>query len=109
MTDFKSTRFEMRAPNAWLAKVDNWRRRNAELPPRAEAIRRLVELGLHVTDVGIGDLVTHRDGRHGTVVGLDEANPLMANVEFYDEHGLDTEESVPFQILTISHRNGESR
>lgn len=41
-----STRFEMRAPNKWLALVDDWRRQQPDIPPRAEAIRRLVELGL---------------------------------------------------------------
>jgi hypothetical protein len=29
-----------------LAEVDNWRRKQPDLPSRAEAIRRLVELGL---------------------------------------------------------------
>jgi hypothetical protein len=29
-----------------LAALDEWRRRQADLPSRAEAIRRLVELGL---------------------------------------------------------------
>lgn len=38
-----STRFEMRAPKAWLARVDDWRRQQPDLPPRAEAIRRLVD------------------------------------------------------------------
>lgn len=41
-----STRFEMRAPKAWLALVDDWRRKQPDIPPRAEAIRRLVEKGL---------------------------------------------------------------
>jgi hypothetical protein len=41
-----STRFEMRVPKAWLSQVDEWRRLQADLPSRAEAIRRLVELGL---------------------------------------------------------------
>ncbi|WIA56561.1 hypothetical protein N6H05_01665 [Sphingobium sp. WTD-1] len=41
-----SARFEMRAPKSWLARVDDWRRQQPELPPRAEAIRRLVDKGL---------------------------------------------------------------
>ena len=48
MTDKKpaSERFEMRVPSDWLAKVDEWRRQQDDLPSRAEAIRRLVESGL---------------------------------------------------------------
>lgn len=41
-----STRFEMRAPIDWLRLVDDWRRKQPDLPARAEAIRRLVEKGL---------------------------------------------------------------
>ena len=41
-----SERFEMRIPSDWLAKVDDWRRQQDDLPSRAEAIRRLVDLGL---------------------------------------------------------------
>lgn len=41
-----STRFEMRAPNQWLVGLDDWRRQQPDLPPRAEAIRRLVDIGL---------------------------------------------------------------
>lgn len=36
----------MRAPKAWLSIVDEWRRNQPDIPPRAEAIRRLVEQGL---------------------------------------------------------------
>lgn len=46
MAEPQSTRFEMRAPNEWLRKVDEWRRQQPDIPPRAEAIRRLVERGL---------------------------------------------------------------
>ena len=41
--DTPSTRFEMRAPKTWLARVDDWRRSQPDIPPRAEAIRRLVD------------------------------------------------------------------
>ena len=40
------TRFEMRASADWLKFVDDWRRKQPDLPPRAETIRRLVDLGL---------------------------------------------------------------
>ena len=39
-------RFEMRADDAWLKRVDDWRRVQPSLPGRAEAIRRLVEKAL---------------------------------------------------------------
>lgn len=39
-------RFEMLAPPEWLKAVDDWRREQADLPTRAEAIRRLVETAL---------------------------------------------------------------
>jgi hypothetical protein len=39
-------RFEMKAPPGWLELVDQWRAQQSGIPPRAEAIRRLVELGL---------------------------------------------------------------
>ncbi len=38
--------FQMRASDEWLAKIDDWRRKQPELPSRAEAIRRLVEKAL---------------------------------------------------------------
>jgi hypothetical protein len=46
MTDPKSTRFEMRAPVEWLKRLDDWRRQQSDIPPRAEAIRRLVDQSL---------------------------------------------------------------
>ena len=42
----KSERFEMRISEELLASIDEWRRHEPDIPPRAEAIRRLVELGL---------------------------------------------------------------
>jgi hypothetical protein len=44
--DEKTERFEMRVPASFLKMVDDWRRKQPDLPSRAEAIRRLVELGL---------------------------------------------------------------
>jgi metal-responsive CopG/Arc/MetJ family transcriptional regulator len=38
--------FQMRASAEFLAKVDDWRRKQPDLPSRAEAIRRLVEIAL---------------------------------------------------------------
>jgi uncharacterized protein len=42
----KNERFEMRVPASFLNTIDDWRRKQPELPSRAEAIRRLVEIGL---------------------------------------------------------------
>jgi hypothetical protein len=38
----------MRFSEAFLKSIDDWRRKQADLPSRASAIRRLVELGLKV-------------------------------------------------------------
>jgi hypothetical protein len=42
----KNERFEMRVPASFLKAVDSWRRKQDDLPSRAEAIRRLVEQAL---------------------------------------------------------------
>jgi hypothetical protein len=44
--DEKTERFEMRVPSSFLKMIDDWRRKQEDLPSRAAAIRRLVELGL---------------------------------------------------------------
>jgi hypothetical protein len=41
--------FQMRATEEWLRRIDDWRRIQPDLPPRAEAIRRLVEIALNVS------------------------------------------------------------
>jgi hypothetical protein len=38
--------FQMRASEEWLKRIDDWRRAQPDIPPRAEAIRRLVRLAL---------------------------------------------------------------
>jgi hypothetical protein len=38
--------FQMRLSEAFLAKVDDWRRHEPDMPSRSEAIRRLVESAL---------------------------------------------------------------
>ena len=42
----KTERFEMRFDPETLKKVDNWRSHQADLPSKAEAVRRLMEIGL---------------------------------------------------------------
>ena len=45
----KTERFEMRLETAMIERVDEWRRRQEDLPSRGEAIRRLVEQSLGST------------------------------------------------------------
>ena len=42
----KPTRFELRLPPELADQIDAWRRSQPDLPPRAEAARRLIEVGL---------------------------------------------------------------
>jgi uncharacterized protein YfbU (UPF0304 family) len=42
----KTERFELRLDEDTVARIDNWRALQADLPSRAEAMRRLVELGI---------------------------------------------------------------
>jgi hypothetical protein len=44
--DDEIQRINMVVPTAWVKKVDDWRRREPDLPNLSEAIRRLVEIGL---------------------------------------------------------------
>jgi predicted DNA-binding protein len=42
----KPSRFELRLPPDLEDRIDNWRRHEPDLPPRAEAARRLIVAGL---------------------------------------------------------------
>jgi len=44
--DPKGTTLQMRVSAGYLKSIDEWRRKQDDLPSRSEAIRRLVELGL---------------------------------------------------------------
>ena len=46
MAPLKSERFELRLDEEGLARIDEWRRRQPDVPARAEAMRRLMEVGL---------------------------------------------------------------
>lgn len=48
----KSERFEMRIDQSTIDKVDAWRSGQADLPSRAESIRRLIEKSLSNTSLG---------------------------------------------------------
>ncbi len=39
-------RLNIVAPISWVKQIDDWRRRQPELPNFSEALRRLVEIGL---------------------------------------------------------------
>ena len=42
----KTERLELRVDEAFLARLDDWRRQQPDLPPRARAVRQLVEIAL---------------------------------------------------------------
>ena len=42
----QSKRFEIRMSGVLLKAIDEWRRRQSDLPSRSEAMRRLIEAGL---------------------------------------------------------------
>ena len=48
----KTERFEMRLETTMIKRVDAWRRKQEDLPSRAEAFRRLIELGLSTKNTG---------------------------------------------------------
>jgi hypothetical protein len=48
----KMLQFMIRATPDLIARIDDWRRVQPDLPGRAEAVRRLVELGMTVKQKG---------------------------------------------------------
>ena len=52
--DDEIQRLNMVAPAAWVKKIDDWRRREPDLPNLSEAIRRLVDMGLESAKKGKG-------------------------------------------------------
>ena len=54
--DDEIQRLNMVAPAAWVKKIDDWRRREPDLPNLSEAIRRLVDMGLESAK---------KSGKHG--------------------------------------------
>jgi hypothetical protein len=47
MDDMANDRtFQMRTTDEFLRRIDDWRRFQEDLPSRAEAMRRLIELGM---------------------------------------------------------------
>lgn len=52
MADQNDKVFQMRVSEAFLRTLDDWRRSQPDLPSRAEAVRRLVEIGINVGRAG---------------------------------------------------------
>ena len=52
--DDEIQRLNMVVPTKWVKKIDDWRRREPDLPNLSEAIRRLVERGLESAKKGNG-------------------------------------------------------
>jgi hypothetical protein len=50
--DDEIQRLNMVAPASWVKRIDDWRRREPDLPNLSEAVRRLVELGLEAARKG---------------------------------------------------------
>ena len=50
--DDEIQRLNMVAPAAWMKKIEDWRRREPDLPNLSEAIRRLVDKGLESAKKG---------------------------------------------------------
>jgi hypothetical protein len=58
--ELKSIRFIFSAEPSLLARVDDWRRTQADLPSRAEAVRRLLDGALKDQS---SDPTAHQTGR----------------------------------------------
>ncbi|MCW5823799.1 MAG: hypothetical protein KIT34_13420 [Cyanobacteria bacterium TGS_CYA1] len=50
MSSLKSERVELRLDSQVFDKIDEWRSREADIPNRSEAIRRLIQKGLSASD-----------------------------------------------------------
>jgi hypothetical protein len=46
----QTARFNMKTSPEFLARLDQWRRKQPDLPNRSEAVRRLVEAGMKKRD-----------------------------------------------------------
>jgi uncharacterized protein YfbU (UPF0304 family) len=66
----KTERFEMRVDEETLERVDKWRGEQDDLPSRAEAMRRLVE-------VGLASRSTKKAGRSGETVEFSDGEKLI--------------------------------
>jgi hypothetical protein len=56
-------RLELRVDEEFLARLDDWRRQQPDLPPRARAVRQLVEMALRADRNGPGARVRGTKGK----------------------------------------------
>jgi hypothetical protein len=52
--------FQMRLSRQFLEPLDEWRRKQPDLPSRAEAIRRLTSAMLHILDKNLAEMIEDR-------------------------------------------------
>jgi uncharacterized protein len=83
-----SERFEMRVDEDTLARVDKWRRKQRDVPSRAEAMRRLVERGLEKAS---GESVTFSDGEKLLIFMMDDLYKHLDISNMQVDSGLLTE------------------
>ena len=81
MQPMKDKTFQMRASEDWLRDLDNWRRKQEDIPGRAESIRRLVALGIDAEPV-IADMLsflerTGTDGDRETEATMDRLRAML--------------------------------
>lgn len=56
---------QMRASDDFIRSIDEWRRIQPDLPPRSEAIRRLIAIGL-VAQPALAKLAEHLENAQGS-------------------------------------------
>jgi hypothetical protein len=61
MEEEQTERFQMRVSPSFLRLIDEWRRKQPDLPSRAEAIRRLVAATLQILDKDPGERATKQN------------------------------------------------
>jgi hypothetical protein len=85
MESRKPSRFELRLPPELGDEIDRWRREQLDLPPRAEAARRLIELGLAMGRGSQIDVHFTDEGREGVLTGLGEIGNAVLGRQDLDQ------------------------
>jgi hypothetical protein len=52
--DSKTERVQIVAPEKWIRRVEEWRRAQAKIPSRSDAIRRLVDIAMDAIEKKAG-------------------------------------------------------
>ncbi|AUW58754.1 hypothetical protein C1T17_12265 [Sphingobium sp. SCG-1] len=94
MTRDKAHPFQMRVSSDWLNKIDDWRRTQADLPSRAEAIRRLVGMGLSF-GIEVGDEISTPVGRATVKRIMSAIGQVVVETKNGDGHALHCPRSMP--------------